>query len=284
MGCTQNVHIDCPSKNEEKTGGVHTEKRKRSVGSLNSTDDVCGTWKKNNAKQYGDDVASFASQVNVTVNERGITGSEEDGSYIYRSGSPLSISLEVRDGFDQGPAVGRNGRVVSSTISSPNSLFSGYQTILLGSPSTELNVTGFAKPGNYTVLINFDEDILKEEEINVTVQNCTIGEASLRNGTLCEPCNAATYNVDVDDEESECRPCPDNGNCTTKVIVPKQGYWHSSPCSPHIQRCLTTHACDCKNRTATLQEKSENMDNCNISNKEIEEYQQEQCEKASLIF
>ena len=158
-------------------------------------------------------------------------------------------------------------------------------------PSTELNVTGFAKPGNYTVLINFDEDILKEEEINVTVQSCTIGEASLRDGTFCEPCNAATYNFDLK-EDSKCQPCPDNGNCTTKVIVPKQGYWNSSPCSPHIQRCLTTHACDGEIRTTTLQEISENISICSMNEWNLEtrdsgsynicEYRQAQCVQVAI--
>ena len=276
-----NVGVICDSETDD--GAENPSLLRAEAFDLTKT--VCPWWIGNTAGTYGHVVASFASQVNVTVvNERGITGSEEDGSYIYRSGSPLSISLEIRDGFDQGPAVGRNGRVVSSTISSPNSLFSGNQTILLGSLSTELNVTGFAKPGHYTVLINFDEDILKEEEINVTVQNCTIGEASLRNGTLCEPCNAATYNFHPDDEDSDCQPCPDNGNCATKVIVPKQGYWHSSPCSPHIQRCLSSDACRNEKRVEKLEQKTQNMDNCSISNKEIEDYQQAQCEEASLIF
>ena len=275
-----NVGVICDSETDD--GAENSSLLLAEAFDLTKT--ICPWWIGNTAETYGHVVASFASQVqvNVTVNERGITGSEEDGPYIYRSGSPLSISLEIRDGFDQGPAVGRNGRVVSSTISSPNSLFSGNQTILLGSPSTELNVTRFAKPGNYTVLVNFDEDILKEEEINVTVQNCTIGEASLRDGTFCEPCSSTSYNFNT--SATECEPCPANGNCEKKAIVPKQGYWNSSPCSEHIQRCLTEEACDSGNRQDELAERTRDLQTCQFDNQYLQDYTEAQCREVSIVL
>ena len=292
--CAQNVHVDCLSKNEGKTG-VRTEKRIRSVGRLNSTDDLCGSWRKNSAELYGDDVGTFASTIVAIVRLNGENTTVSNTTAPcrigpYRSGSHLPVAIKAVDDFAQTPAIGRDHRPVVSRISSPDNLFTGNYSILMDS-DLEFNVTHHARPDIYKILFRFGEETLRDFEIEVAVQRCQIGEESSEDKKSCEPCSAATYNF-VLDEDSECQPCPDNGNCTTKAIVPNQGYWHSSPCSPHIQKCLTAGACDGENRTVALQAMSEDMDNCSASEWnlktcdpdgcQIHEYRQAQCAQVAI--
>ena len=284
MGCSQNVYIDCPSKNEGKTG-VHT--RKRCVGRLNSTDDVCGTWRENAAGQYGDDTATFASTIVATVRLNGentTVSNTKDPCRIgpYRSGSSFPVAVRAVDDFGQTPATGRDHHPVVSTISSPDDLFAGDYSILMKS-DLEFNVTAHARPGNYRILFGFGEETLRDFEIVVEVQRCKIGEESSEDKTSCEPCSAATYNFDLDDEDSECLPCPDNGNCTTRIILPNQGYWHPTPCSPHIQKCLSTDACNNVSRQHRLLELTDDVEYCDFNEMFIKNYTLAQCSEVCTL-
>ena len=276
---SRNVGISCDSEADD---GAENSSLLLAEA-LNLTIPICPSWRDNTASYYGPVIASFASQANVIIHGSSITSSEDSPLYMYRSGSPLSIGLEVRDDFDQGPAVGRNNRVVSSSVSSPDILFSGNHTILLESFTAELNVTGFAKPGNYTVLIDFNEENLDSVVIKFEVQKCAIGEVSLGGGTLCEPCSTTTYNFNPDEDHS-CKECPENGICTTRVILPDRGYWHPTPCSTHIQKCLSTDACDADNRRQTLEGLTKDVESCDFNETFLKNYTQAQCSEVSTVF
>ena len=277
MGCAQNMHIDCLSENEEKTG-VHTEKRTRFAGRLHSMDDVCGTWRKNNAELYGDDVATFVSTIAATVRLNGANTTVSKTTHIgpYRSGSPLPVAIKAVDDFGQTPAIGRDHHPVVSRLSSPDNFLPGDYSFLVDS-DLEFNVTGYVRPTNYRILFGFAEETLENFTIEVEVQRCKIGEESSEDKTSCEPCSAATYNFDLDDEDSECLPCPDNGNCTTRVVLPNRGYWHLTPCSTHIQKCLSTDACSNVSRQHALEELTNDVESCNFNETFVKSYTEIQC-------
>ena len=272
-----NVGIRCDSETDDDAESSSLAQP------FSRTSTVCPSWRGNKAGSYGPVIASFASQTNERVNGNNITNSEANDPYLYRSGSPLVLDLEVRDDFGQGPAVDRTGRVISSTVSSPDSLFSGSHTILLDSRFTELNVTGFAKPGRYTILIDFDEENLESVEIEIEVQKCVIGEIPLRDGTLCEPCSTTTYSFSPDEDQS-CKECPENGICTTRVILPDRGYWHPTPCSTQIQRCLSRDACDNDSRRRALEELTKDVESCTFYETFIKSYAEAQCSEVSTVF
>ena len=272
-----NVGIRCDSETDDDAESSSLAQP------FSRTSTVCPSWRGNKAGSYGPVIASFASQTNERVNGNNITNSEANDPYLYRSGSPLVLDLEVRDDFGQGPAVDRTGRVISSTVSSPDSLFSGSHTILLDSRFTELNVTGFAKPGRYTVLIDFDEENLESVEIEIEVQKCLIGEVPLRDDTLCEPCSTTTYSFSPDEDQS-CKECPENGICTTRVILPDRGYWHPTPCSTQIQRCLSRDACDTDSRRRALEELTKDVESCAFNETFIKSYAEAQCSEVSAVF
>lgn len=131
------------------------------------------------------------------------------------------------------------------------------------------------------MVIKFSQKSLPPLEIIVEVRSCSVGEALAANGTICTPCNAATYNFQPT-EETGCQPCPENAKCTSAVIVPIAGFWHQSPCSNHIQRCLTDNPCGYKDRETKLDAFVEHLDRCNLTDNEILEYANLQCTEVRL--
>ena len=226
----------------------------------------------------------------VSVEENGVKTVVTDRSSPYRiegykSGSSLpTITLQVQDDFRQSPAIGRDFRNMIATVFSSDKLFAGRQSLLLDRRQVEHQAVGFAEPGVYTIVLEFEDDYVETVEIEVEVQKCMIDEVPSISGTLCEKCSATTYSFNpTDDEDLGCQPCPANGNCESRVIAPKDGYWHSSPCSVYIRRCLTSYACNFDDRKAKLQEKTKHMESCDLSPTEVEDYQKAQCAKASVF-
>ena len=280
----QNIRVDCPS-NSEGMADMSAENRGRSKGRLDAIDDLCETWRSNSAGLYGHDVATFVSRVvtSVKVNEINVTVSNvTDPGRIgpYRSGSPLCIALKAVDDFDQAPAVGTDNHPVVSKISSPDHLFAGSNSILMEPYILEFTATGHARPGTYHIAFEFSEDSLERFEVEVEVQQCMIGEEPSEDRTSCEPCSAATYSF-VLEEDSECLPCPENGNCTTQVILPRKGYWHKTPCSTHLQECLSSEACSFKEREIQLAAATENVSSCEFSDADIRSYTEVQCREVN---
>ena len=129
--------------------------------------------------------------------------------------------------------------------------------------SGEADIAGIAtinSPGNYTVKIEFKEEDLPELILIVNVRRCLIGESTSTDDKLCSPCSATEFNFDPESEQ--CQPCPENGNCTSDVIHPNPGHWHSDPCSDHIQECLTHEACDYEERQQRLVNASRDIHSC----------------------
>ena len=121
--------------------------------------------------------------------------------------------------------------------------------------------------------------------VRVTMRPCRIGERTVSGeGELleCQECSSSTYNLSPRD--AECQPCPENGNCESRVIVPHSGYWQDSPCSVSIAKCLTSHACKFGERVRKLRSMTDDLSSCDISEAEIEAYQRAQCAQVRYAF
>ena len=123
---------------------------------------------------------------------------------------------------------------------------------------------------------------VKPSFVYVTMRPCIVGETTvIKQGQYlaCQECSSSTYNLDP--EGAECKPCPENAQCESRVITPNDGYWHASPCSERIQGCLTSHACAFEGRSENLRDMADDMTSCDVDTVEIDEYQKAQCTEAS---
>ena len=139
------------------------------------------------------------------------------------------------------------------------------------------SITGFQRPGRYEIRIDFSEPDLESLTLEIDVRECNLGEFVQEKGTLCVLCSGYQYNFDP--SAPACQPCPENGNCTTHVIQPIQGHWHRTPCSRHVQQCVSREACDFVGREDDLKAVASDMETCELSETSDRNYSQAQCKE-----
>ena len=255
---------------------------------LESTRDICPEWDGNDADLYGPVIASYARSVKGFTDSTGQADSEEPVknnqlvSKNYRSGDSLPVLLiDVLDGYGQSPALGEGDAFVQATMYSPNGIFSGEVNMQVNDKRMGFPpISGFQRPGQYEIQIHFSEPGLETLVVEVEVRDCKLGEFIQENGKLCVLCSGSQYNFDPD--ASMCQPCPENGNCTTDVIHPNRGYWHRTPCSRHVQRCLSREACDFTDREDELNAVTSEMETCTLDETLDRDYARAQCHNVGL--
>ena len=275
------IRMHCSANSTEDELSFLSDEQLKQMKVLNSTEDICRTWKANTAKRYGPDVASYAADVRKIMHSMPTCNiSAVKNQYIvhnYSSGTPLPpVSLTSIDDLGQHPAFGVDNQQVAAVMSSPDGLFDGNISRRLDSNVESFTTIGFAEPGNYTVVIDFDQEQCESIKIVVEVRSCAMGEVPFRNGTLCEPCSSSTYSLSLEGD-SVCHPCPENGNCETRVILPNGGYWHRTPCSEHIDRCIARDACVGQDRQQELVEATKEVETCDFDEQYIQNYTEVQC-------
>ena len=238
-----------------------------SMRPVNSTKEPCRA-RNNSAVQFGKFVGSYARRVNFTEQYFGSGRTTHPNSTTlviedHRSGGPLpAITVTVMDAFGQGPAFRTANKPVEAVMTSEDEkLVSGQRHANMSGGSATFLVEAISlPPGNYSMTIFFRKTTaLPRIHIFVHFRNCALGERTeLEN--ICSACGATAFNFDP--ESGQCQPCPENGNCTTNVIHPNPGHWHSDPCSDHIQECLTHEACDYEERQQRLVNTSRDIHSC----------------------
>ena len=263
----------------------YTETQWKALRLLKSVDDICPSWKHNRGKICGPDVGTYATTARMTVGDANDSVYESGEEWVvegYRIGEDLpAMRVELIDGLGQGRA--KNYRPIDANLSSPSTPFLVRPVVM----SIDLrnctfrSISGFVPPGEYKLTIDFGEKVIEGIGISVIVPNCSVGE-SVSSGGLCADCSSTTYNFQL--SASYCQPCPENGNCTSRVITPNDGYWQQMPCSVHLHRCLPTSACEFKGRSKKLEDFVKNIVNCNFSDTWItENYTRAQCAKVGSI-
>ena len=257
---------------------------------LESAQDICPEWTTNQADLYGPNIASsartargFTFDSDAANSERRVKNNELV-SGNHRSGDSLPVLLvEVLDGYGQSPALGEGDAFVQATMHSPDDLFSGRINMLVDEKRKGFPpITGFQRPGRYKIEMDFEGSKLEPLTFEIEVRSCKLGEFSQENGTLCVPCSGSQYNFDP--EATTCEPCPENGNCDTNVIYPYAGYWHPTPCSRHVQRCVSREACDFAEREEKLSTATQDLSSCELTKNSKKEYSQAQCKKVYLLL
>ncbi|GMH41758.1 hypothetical protein BSKO_09668 [Bryopsis sp. KO-2023] len=210
----------------------------------------CATWWDRNrvvGGGHGDVLASPI--VDRVVNPRGIQG-HISGTFL-----PV-VNVSNVDAFGQWvPAqgvfvkVGSEGGVIRGQTTAD--MFSGVATF----EGTLLQ----APPGEYELTYRFTgvstkEEVLEPVSISVQIRSCNFGEFAGLDGVTCEKCPEGKYNFGQTIQE--CRRCPENAYCNGTLIVPLDGYWHSSIFSTQIHECVRKQSCEWGTRLKDLEEAS----------------------------
>ena len=125
------------------------------------------------------------------------------------------------------------------------------------------------------VTIHVERDTRINTTMVFSTRECYPGE--IENDETCEPCPSEKYSFYPNDKEG-CMPCEENAICKGNAsLVPKDGFWHSTPFSPLIKECFLKMACTSANRTADLQ-KFHSKDPQKLKSKleEIKDYSKDQ--------
>ena len=286
---TDVIRMHCSVQSSQQSFEFYSKKQWLSMQVIDSLEDICPAWRDNTAGTYGPDVATYTFEIEKKIfDEKAEDATVVNGRQYairgHRSGKPIpAIILTPVDELGQYPAVGADNRHTVAVISSPEGFFAGSMTVPLDAAAVSVSPSGFAQPGNYTVAIKFEGTDAEDFNITVELRGCSMGEVPSGNGTFCEPCTSSTYSF-FPEEDDHCHPCPENGQCETAVILPNSGYWHKTPCSQRIQRCLTPDACESDRRDQGLEEMTADVDSCDFEESFIQNYTDVQCREVSRLF
>ena len=283
------IRLDCSSRSRKEKRKFYDRQELGTLKSITSKNDICRSWSSNRAGIYGEEAGSYATDVAIQIlsgdNETAFGERRHFEIKDHPSGEPLpSFALRVVDGLGHWPAIGLNRETVEAYMTADRGFFPGalYVPLINGSGNFS-RVVGFGRKGKYRCVINFSEESIEPVEIDVNIRGCKMGEVAAANGTICELCSFDTYNLREERNQS-CRPCPENGDCSTHVILPAKGYWHTTPCSKKLRKCLTSSACDFDGRKELLKTVTEDVDSCDFNKTFPTLYNEAQCKEVSLYL
>eukprot|EP00210_Caulerpa_lentillifera_P004180 g3986.t1 len=279
------IRFSCNVSNKTDPFAYYSQKELEKLTKLESLDVFCDNWARNNASIYGPVVGSYARRVSTSISFMDNKTVEIPGNHYmlknHQSGTPLPIiNLEAADEYNQGPALVQGNEVLRAEMTSPDRLFDGIFIVAMeNSRGSFQGITGFKEPGTYNIQIEFSEGGMPTLIIAVEIRHCVIGESRAANGTLCEPCSGATYNFYPRSKDKTCIPCPENAKCDSVAIQPKEGFWHQTPCSIHIQECLSETACKYQNREDSLIQLGSKIQDCEFDDDFVGKYSKAVCRK-----
>ena len=286
-GYLEAIRFNCSNASLGTGLEFYEEEESKVLKRLESEADICPSWKGNRGNVYGPEVGTYAATANMTLKKakRSVCASGGKDCVIdgYRTGEDLpQAEVKLLDAFGQGPAI--NYREVNANMFSPSGDFMVGSVVMpmKNGSCTFRSIKGSVPPGTYSLTIEFGEKAIKDISITVTVHNCSVGEFASAGG-FCTNCSSTTYSFN--DSAKECQPCPENGNCESRVITPKDGYWHKTPCSEHLRRCLPTSACKFEGRSENLTDAVSNVTSCHFNETWIEEdYSRAQCAEVPVLY
>eukprot|EP00210_Caulerpa_lentillifera_P000359 g352.t1 len=256
---------------------------------LNSLDLVhpkrlCRSWRRNRVRNnaHGGVIGNYGRYLSFSTasnDEVQIVGDVDSGFVFLNavSGRQLpTVNITVVDSYGNGP-IPTIPDTLEAIIFSPDEFFQGSIPIdITGGSGNFSSIVGFKKPGNYSIKIIPDIVTINVAELTVIVRACFIGEEPTTDDVLCQPCDSYSYNFNPT-KVGGCSPCPIEATCENRFIVPKEGYWHKSPCQINVKECLTEEACSYKERQKNLTDFSTDYFDCKFNQSMLELYGKELC-------
>ena len=284
-GYSEAIRFRCTNGSSDAGLRFYQEKEWKILRHVQSDKDICSSWRDNRAGVYGQNIATYAETAEMTLEDVNkfdcLSGKESYAIDGYRTGTDLpTATVVLLDRLRQCPA--RSYRLVYANMSSPSSEFLSWPISLPmeNGSCTFRSVKGFVPPGEYNLTIEFGEKTIKNIGITVRVDNCSVGEMVSSAG-FCVNCSSTSYNFEL--SATVCQPCPENGNCESRVITPNDGYWQQMPCSHHLHRCLPTSACEHESRSDDLAAKVRDLSSCDFDEEWIKNYTHTQCAEVRCI-
>ena len=111
------------------------------------------------------------------------------------------------------------------------------------------NTKAYGINRNSTLRIFSKRDPRIKIELQMSMRDCYPGE--FEQGNVCNKCPVDQYGFDS--ALNKCQSCEINAKCSGEaVIIPNDGYWHSTPFSPIIRKCIHAVACSYAERSEHL--------------------------------
>lgn len=191
----------------------------------------------------------------------------------------MPISVSVVDFFGQNISAGSAECTASfSTVSTSSGwTLSGITTLSASRGTAQYSSLYLKAPAaDYTLQVSTASTFHTVAPIFVTVsvRKCIVGEVTNSQGDQCTFCDGSTYSFWP--QNTTCDACPDNADCDPvqtdgtlyktslnlasnpnkappgNVLIPVDGYWHSSPMSPQVHVCPNVDACTYSGRETAL--------------------------------
>jgi len=263
---------------------------KKTLVTINNSSSPCKSWKHNGHVGSASEevIGTFGVQLNLTTNSTHgskISGANGSGFVLHnvQSGAALPTIIVI--------AVGASKKTIAPTLHTDAIVVSSSNGFLNRSIGLAFengtcimnNIVSFVKPGKYVLQLKprYDDDILEATNLTILIRKCTLNEVSALDGKICLQCGEASYNFDLA-RKQVCVPCPENANCSTRYIKPKDGYWHKSPCHAKVKKCIVDKACQGQDRLEELDNFTRGFDNCNMSDGALSNYNKAQCHEVNM--
>ncbi|GIL90846.1 hypothetical protein Vretifemale_18555, partial [Volvox reticuliferus] len=207
-------------------------------------------------------------------------------AYIFSSGDSIPVEVHIFDYYGQ--------KVTLSMVDSPSSVLVTCTSLnALGQKAAEA-VNGIANFTQLRVRDRVDMTYslaftartalreMGEVAVSIGIRPCRINEELVATGDACAPCMEGFYAIPeqrviaktevasaastassqpssgAGGSRAECMRCPDGATCSSRhlggVVVPQNGYWHSSPWSTNVMECQYADACMYSSRISDLAE------------------------------
>eukprot|EP00210_Caulerpa_lentillifera_P004282 g4085.t1 len=159
-----------------------------------------------------------------------------------------TVKIAVKDKFNQTIHGGVRDSYLTIALSSAYILGDRRYTASHGIVEINNTFTHGVNVSSYLeVTVVGNEQILLL--VNFSTRACRTGEFTQNN--LCQSCLADRYGYNG--SMTSCQSCEENFICKGNATrIPQNGYWHSTPFSPIIHRCIRPKACDYEERELHL--------------------------------
>lgn len=196
---------------------------------------------------YGNNIASTPTHLEF------IEPNIKEGKLLFKehnSGEELpKMSLVLKDHYNQNVTDGIRDSIMTVAINS--SVTSGQtEAKAANGVVTFTKVVALGEPTEHPIIFVAASDTTKNFRTRLTIRQCIPGEARIEELNVCDVCDREYFGFNYN---YSCDGCPSHARCDGgAVLIPEHGYWHSTPYSPLIHKCILEEACSFDGRTQGL--------------------------------
>ncbi|GMH37970.1 hypothetical protein BSKO_05854 [Bryopsis sp. KO-2023] len=191
---------------------------------------------------------------------------------VFNESNPeQGIQLRVIDAFNQTVTGGVPENEIDVTLSTPTDAIRGQQIYKARNGIVNVNSTDVL--GEHVEhSLTFSAGQLASVNTTFVIRDCVAGESEGEVFKECRVCEIDKYSFLPG---KGCQECESNAICSGgAALVPRPGFWHSTPYAPQFHECLIRDACDFVDRKEGLIAFYSNASSLAPSDKPDPDYQQ----------